>query len=72
LLISVDEDGTARLWDRLFISRPSCSEFTQESKIRPLHVRMTQRNLLVVAGVSEKGFAYPCKQESGLNWGQLW
>ena len=53
LLISVDESGKLRLWDRLFVSKPPSCEFEFDQAIRPLHMHVTHRNLLVIAGVNE-------------------
>lgn len=53
VLMSVEESGRTRMWDRLSISKPSACELMPDHVIRPLHMHFTPRNLLVVAGVRE-------------------
>lgn len=49
ILLSIEETGKIRLWDRLFISKPSVLELSNGS-LNPMHMHFTPRNLLVVAG----------------------
>jgi WD40 repeat protein len=53
VLISIEESGIVRIWDKLFISKPSVCELTLMDSFRPLHMHVTSRNLLVVAGTRE-------------------
>jgi hypothetical protein len=53
VLISIDEAGKLRLWDRLFVNKASVSELSFDQTIRPLHMHITPRNLLVVVGAKE-------------------
>lgn len=53
VLLSVEESGRIRLWDKLYISKPSVCELSLVDGMRPLHMHVTPRNLLVVAGVRE-------------------
>lgn len=53
VLMSVEESGRTRMWDRLSISKPSACELKPDHVMRPLHMHFTPRNLLVVAGVRE-------------------
>jgi WD40 repeat protein len=53
VLLSVEESGKVRMWDRLFVNKPSACEFELEQPIRPLHMHVTPRNLLVLAGTIE-------------------
>jgi WD40 repeat protein len=55
VLISLEESGTMRVWDRLFISRQSSCELRIQHDFRALHMHVTPRNLLVMAGVTEHG-----------------
>ena len=53
VLISIEESGKMRLWDRLFVNKPSVCELSFSQSIRPLHMHFTPKNLLVVAGAVE-------------------
>jgi WD40 repeat protein len=53
VLISVEESGKVRLWDRLLVSKPSSCEFQIEQSMRTLHMHVTPRNLLVIAGSND-------------------
>jgi WD40 repeat protein len=53
VLISVEQSGKVRMWDRLSISKPSVCEMNMTHPVRPLHMHCTPRNLIVVAGVRE-------------------
>jgi WD40 repeat protein len=53
VLVSVEQGGKVRLWDKLFIPKSSVSELSMSHPIRPLHMHFTPRNLLVVGGTKE-------------------
>jgi len=54
VLVSIEEPGRMRVWDRLFINKPNPCELSFSHPIRPLHMHFTPKNLLVVAGAKEK------------------
>jgi WD40 repeat protein len=53
VLISIDESGKLRLWDRLFVNKASVSELSFGQAPRPLHMHITPRNLLVMVGAKQ-------------------
>jgi WD40 repeat protein len=53
VLVSVDESGRVKVWDKLYISKPSICELSLVEGLRPLHMHVTPRNLVVVAGARE-------------------
>jgi WD domain, G-beta repeat/Anaphase-promoting complex subunit 4 WD40 domain len=54
-LVTVEGDGTCRLYDKLVNERPSICELPLERKIRPFTAKFTWKNFLVVAGVDING-----------------
>lgn len=54
VLVSVEQSGKLRVWDRLFVSKPSACELELSGPIRPLHMHVTPRNLVVVAGAQDE------------------
>jgi WD40 repeat protein len=65
ILVSVDEDGKLRLWDRLFMNRPSVCELSIGRGFRPLSMHFTPKNLLVVAGAKESSDGSVIKELRG-------
>ena len=56
VLVSVEGSGKLRLWDKLFVSKPSLCEMATSQPMRPHHMHFTPRNLLVLAGTPEAGY----------------
>lgn len=54
VLASVEEGGKVRIWDKLYIPKPSVCELAPEKPVRPLHMHFSQRNLLIIGGACER------------------
>jgi WD40 repeat protein len=65
VLVTVEQGGKLRVWDKLFISKASVSELSMSHPIRPLHMRFTPRNLLVVGGTKEASDVSSVQQLGG-------